>query len=140
LISNCLGVALVDSSASAGILATDYFGLGTQATVTGSVFDNCTSGISVGYATTDLTTVMATGNSFATCVTGITARHVTEMLVSAHNNWWGDATGPLDASDDRATGGLYNPGGLGVPVTDGVDYGLLGNIVCNPSCAIRILR
>jgi hypothetical protein len=134
LISNCLGVALVDSSASAGILATDYFGLGTQATVTGSVFDNCTSGISVGYATTDLTTVMATGNSFATCVTGITARHVTEMLVSAHNNWWGDATGPLDASDDRATGGLYNPGGLGVPVTDGVDYGLwsLGNIVCNP--------
>jgi hypothetical protein len=134
LISNCQGVALVDSSASAGILATDYFGLGTQATVTGSVFDNCTSGISVGYVATDLTTVMATGNSFATCVTGITARHITEMLVSAHNNWWGDATGPLDASDDRATGGLYNPGGLGVPVTDGVDYDPwnLGNIVCNP--------
>jgi hypothetical protein len=134
LISNCLGVALVDSSTSAGILATDYFGLGTQATATGSVFDNCSSGISVGYVATDLTSVMATGNSFATCATGITARHTTEMLVNAHNNWWGHATGPLDASDDTATGGLYNPGGLGVPVTNGVDYDpwILGNLVCNP--------
>ena len=134
VISNCLGVALVDSSTSAGILATDYYGPGTRAGANGSVFDNCTSGISVGYETTDLTTVMATGNSFATCATGITARHTTEMLVSAHNNWWGDVTGPLDASDDTATGGLYNPGGLGVPVTDGVDYDPwnLGNIVCNP--------
>lgn len=122
VISNCLGVALTDSSGSAGILATDYFGLGTSAAITGSVFDDCSDGIAVGYVPEDLTTVTATGCNFATCVTGITATHTTELLVSAHNNWWGDATGPQDASDDRATGGLYNPGGLGVSVTDGVDY------------------
>ncbi len=43
-------------------------------------------------------------------------------VINAENNWWGDATGPLDASDDTASGGLYNPGGLGTAVSDYVDY------------------
>jgi Right handed beta helix region len=43
--------------------------------------------------------------------------------IGAESNWWGSATGPLDASDDTATGGLYNPGGLGDEVTDLVLYG-----------------
>ncbi|MHC4061348.1 MAG: NosD domain-containing protein [Planctomycetota bacterium] len=48
--------------------------------------------------------------------------------VDAESNWWGEpdepnaSTGPLDDSDDRASGGLYNPGGLGEPVSDQVDY------------------
>jgi hypothetical protein len=42
--------------------------------------------------------------------------------LNAQHNWWGDASGPLDDSDDTASGGLYNPGGLGDPVTDYVDY------------------
>ncbi len=46
------------------------------------------------------------------------------FVVDATNNWWGDATGPLDASDDTGTGGFYNPGGLGDVVTDMVDYGM----------------
>ena len=44
------------------------------------------------------------------------------FTIDATGNWWGDASGPFDPSDDTATGGFYNPGGLGDPVTDLVDY------------------
>lgn len=40
----------------------------------------------------------------------------------AGNCWWGAPSGPSDYSDDRGTGGLYNPGGLGNPVSDHVLY------------------
>ncbi|GJM44330.1 MAG: hypothetical protein DHS20C21_11720 [Gemmatimonadota bacterium] len=43
-------------------------------------------------------------------------------IVSAQNCWWGDDTGPLDASDDTGTGGWYNPGGLGDAITNLVNY------------------
>lgn len=43
-------------------------------------------------------------------------------VVDARRNWWGDGSGPLDASDDRASGGDYNPNGLGDPVTNKVLY------------------
>src|SRR5690606_10037693 len=36
------------------------------------------------------------------------------QVVSAKGNWWGDASGPLDAAD--------NPAGLGDPVSAGVNY------------------
>jgi len=44
------------------------------------------------------------------------------VVINAENNWWGDPSGPLDTSDDRATGGFYNPGGLGDRVSNYVDY------------------
>jgi parallel beta-helix repeat protein len=44
------------------------------------------------------------------------------FVIDATNNWWGDATGPHDPSDDTGSGGWYNPGGLGDEVTDKVDY------------------
>jgi len=37
-------------------------------------------------------------------------------------NYWGDDSGPFDGSDDTSIGGLYNPGGLGQSVSDGVLY------------------
>jgi hypothetical protein len=40
----------------------------------------------------------------------------------AINNYWGDPSGPYDPSDDRASGGLYNPDGLGDMVSDHVNY------------------
>lgn len=43
-------------------------------------------------------------------------------LVDAQLNYWGDDTGPKDASDDRTGGGLYNPGGLGDEVSNCIDY------------------
>ncbi|MEW5744160.1 MAG: Ig-like domain-containing protein [Nitrospirota bacterium] len=43
------------------------------------------------------------------------------QTLTAAGNWWGHPTGPQDTSDDRPSG-LYNPGGLGNPVSDGVNY------------------
>jgi parallel beta-helix repeat protein len=43
-------------------------------------------------------------------------------VIDATNNYWGDPSGPYDPSDDRATGGLYNPDGLGDMVSDHVNY------------------
>jgi hypothetical protein len=44
------------------------------------------------------------------------------LSVTAEYNWWGDVSGPYDPSDDTATGGLYNPDGVGDHVSDYVDY------------------
>lgn len=35
---------------------------------------------------------------------------------------WGEPSGPNDPSDDRSTGGFYNPAGLGDKASDYVDY------------------
>ena len=43
-------------------------------------------------------------------------------IIDAEDNWWGDASGPFDPSDDRGSGGLYNPDGIGDRVSDGVNY------------------
>jgi len=66
-------------------------------------------------------TVTVTGNTFDASGIGI-QNDDTSAYVDAELNWWGDATGPYDGSDDRATSGLYNPGGLGDQVSDYVDY------------------
>lgn len=50
------------------------------------------------------------------------ARQVGTANLDARHNYWGHPSGPLDASDDRATGGDYNPNGQGDPVTDKVLY------------------
>jgi predicted outer membrane repeat protein len=42
--------------------------------------------------------------------------------VDCRSNFWGNASGPLDDSDDRAAGGDFNPGGTGDRVTDKVNY------------------
>jgi parallel beta-helix repeat protein len=43
-------------------------------------------------------------------------------VFDATYNYWGDASGPLDNSDDRASGGFFNPTGLGDRVSDHVKY------------------
>jgi hypothetical protein len=50
------------------------------------------------------------------------ANAASSNIVDATDNWWGDQSGPYDSSDDRATGGWYNPNGLGGSVTDYVKY------------------
>jgi parallel beta-helix repeat protein len=44
------------------------------------------------------------------------------IIVNATYNWWGHPSGPHDPSDDRATGGWYNPLGQGDNVSDYVKY------------------
>ena len=109
-ISNCLGVATVDGSTSAGILVTTYFAPGTIATITGNTISNSTTGIAVGYDGSDTSNVTAhqnniTGNSY-----GIES---TNPVVDAINNWWGNATGPTHSS---------NPSGTGDAVSDNVNF------------------
>ncbi len=48
--------------------------------------------------------------------------HTGNNVINAIYNYWGDSSGPLDSSDDRATGGLYNPNGIGNRVSDKVNY------------------
>jgi parallel beta-helix repeat protein len=43
-------------------------------------------------------------------------------VINAVNNNWGGPSGPYDPSDDRATGGWYNPTGSGDMVSDYVNY------------------
>ena len=46
----------------------------------------------------------------------------TTAAINAKQNNWGHISGPLDSSDDRGSGGLYNPSGQGQKVSDHVDY------------------
>ncbi|GMU20278.1 MAG: hypothetical protein AMXMBFR13_03750 [Phycisphaerae bacterium] len=114
-ISNCTAVASSDQSTSAGVLATDYYGLGTHATVTGSTFFNCSKGIHVGYVTdthlVDETLLTANNNNFTGSGVETGVRNVATAQVNAENNWWGTANGP----------GPVGPGS-GDRVSDNVDY------------------
>jgi hypothetical protein len=120
-ITSCRGVAS-DLSTSAGILVTTYYGAGTQATITGNTLTGNTEGIAVGYDGADTSVVTAHSNNIAGNIDyGINTTSTT-VIVNATDNWWGDPTGPQDLSNDTATGGWYNPLGLGNAVSDRVKY------------------
>ena len=92
-ITDCTGVALSDGSTSAGILITDYYGTGTDATVASCDISNCTAGIYVGYADVDVSTATILYNDLGDNVDyGIYATAAVD--VEAAYNWWGDASGP----------------------------------------------
>jgi YD repeat-containing protein/parallel beta-helix repeat protein len=67
-------------------------------------------------------TPLISGNSFVTPANCGVTNATSSITVLAENNWWGHESGPLDSSDDTATGGLYNPAGLGACVSNYVDY------------------
>jgi hypothetical protein len=60
--TNCLGIASVDNSKSAGIVASTYFGAGTTAIIDDCDFDNNQYGIHVGISSTDASAVEIKGN------------------------------------------------------------------------------
>ncbi len=134
-ISGNRGVAAVDGSASAGLLITTFFGLGTKAIVTNSSITDNTIGIAVGFNAAEASDVsinesIIAGNAFGLVNTS------SIVMVDALDNWWGDASGPDDpggtfeadnapcfsASFTPATD-VINADGSGDSVTDGnVDY------------------
>ena len=75
-----------------------------------------------GFGTSNVgSNVRAHNNDFVGNAAGIN-HYGGGQTVDATNNWWGDNSGPLDASDDTGSGGWYNPDGLGDAVSDYVDY------------------
>ncbi|HDH13515.1 MAG TPA: PKD domain-containing protein [Nitrospirae bacterium] len=63
-----------------------------------------------------------TGNTISGNVEYGIYNATSSVIVVAENNYWGDPSGPYDPSDDRDSGGWYNPDGTGDKVTDYVDY------------------
>ncbi|MGB9795024.1 right-handed parallel beta-helix repeat-containing protein, partial [Caldisericum exile] len=118
-ITNCKGVAS-DSSTSAGILVTTYYGAGTTATITHNTITGNLYGITVGYDSSDTSVVVANYNN----ISGNTDYGVnsTAPMVNAKYNWWGDPSGPYDNKTLPGTPNYNNPNGLGDKVTSNVDY------------------
>ena len=111
-IVNCKGIADSDGSGSAAILVTDYYGLGTQATISNNTLTNNTGGIAVGYDADDASVVVAHNNDLS----GNTDYGIDTLgtvLVDGTSNWWGSPTGPTIAA---------NPGGNGVAVSANVTF------------------
>ncbi len=93
-ITDCQGVAS-DSSTSAGILVTTYYGGGSGATIEGNVITNCTEGIAVGYDGDDTSTVVAHYNNLVGNVSSAIGSTSTTVTVNAKKNWWGTTGGSV---------------------------------------------
>ena len=97
---------------SAAVAVTDAYGPGSAATITGNNLTGNEHGIAAAYNATDASVVTAHFNNISGNVEGI---HTPSTVVTTDGecNWWGDASGPTHSG---------NPGGIGDPATDFVDY------------------
>ena len=87
-------------------------------TITGCTFTENKIGL-----TFDMTSPLAiSGNSVVKNIDYGAFNENGEAIIDMTNNWWGNVSGPLDDSDDRATGGWYNPEGRGDNVSDYIKY------------------
>ncbi len=116
-VTDCKGIATVDGSTSAGVLATTYFAAGTQVNATDNTFTNNTSGLAIGYDPTDVTVATITGNDFTGCEYGVTS---TGPVADARRNWWGAGSGPSGGVADPTTAVVAN--GTGVQVSEHVRF------------------
>jgi parallel beta-helix repeat protein len=90
----------------------------SNATITGNTINN---NINYGIYAHNTSNPTITDNTISGN-SGYGLNYYGSAVVNATNNNWGDSSGPLDDSDDRATGGLYNPNGKGNRVSDHVTY------------------
>ena len=101
------------------ITGTPYYGIQTDLSSSPTVTGNTISGHAYGLF------ILGGGTYQGNTITGNTSYglyYSGSTLIDATNNNWGDPSGPLDDSDDRSSGGLYNPTGLGNKVSDHVNY------------------
>ncbi len=98
--TDCRGVASSDGSTSAGYMATTLYGGGTTATITGCTITQNSTGIFSGYNSADTAIVTANNNAIFGNGPNTGIVMVGTVTVDAENNWWGDASGPFDPSDD----------------------------------------
>lgn len=99
-VSNCRGVASVDGSRSAALLASTFSGAGTQAQMTRNTLVGNDLGLAVGFGT-DSSVVDAAFNRIVGNTLGLTSISAT---VTAENNWWGCNAGPDGVGCDVVSG------------------------------------
>jgi hypothetical protein len=127
-VSGNRGVASVDSSTSAGILVSTFFGAGTAALIDLNLIEDNTSGIAIGFDASDTATSTVTcneimDNDFGITVIGVDGSATTANdntitgnatdgiegsalvggSVDATSNWWGCAAGPGGGGCDTVT-------------------------------------
>jgi hypothetical protein len=107
------GCTLHNSPASYGILI--------QSGSFPQVSNSTISGMTYGVMVPSDSGGMYTGNTFSGN-TAYSIYYYGSTPLTATNNNWGDLSGPLDDSDDRASGGWFNPNGKGNKVSDNVSY------------------
>ncbi|MCG6861176.1 MAG: DUF6531 domain-containing protein [Chromatiaceae bacterium] len=93
---------------------------GCNATISGNLIAN-NGGSGIGIASNN-TVPTITANTISGNTLGISNSAGPANIINAEGNFWGSDTGPYDGSNDRATGGWYNPGGEGDAVSDYVDH------------------
>ncbi len=137
-VSGNRGVASSDSSNSAGVLISTYYGSGTNATVDGNLFDDNTNGVVVGYKTSgcpgpdpecDTSTASVSCNLFTGNDNGVSAKVEDGSLVVAEMNSFVGNTegvdggsvfgGSVDAADNW-WGAADGPSGAGSGSGDAV--------------------
>lgn len=111
-VTNNTGVASSDSSTSAAILVSTFFGPGTEVVIEGNDLENNTTGIAVGFDTADTSSVIAEQNNIVGNDNGMT--NTSENTnIDARENWWGDASGPSGEGpgigDSADEGVLFSP-------------------------------
>ena len=112
--SQAAGVNVSNSSFSSCSGYGIYLSSITGGSITDSAFSNNGTGISLSNSTP-----LIYHNDFINNTTGLT-NSTSFNTIDAEYNYWADASGPYDGSDDLD--GFYNPGGTGDPVSDYVDY------------------
>ena len=100
VITDCLGVASVDSSTSAGVLVSTYYGAGSGAVIYDNTFEDNFTAIAVGFDAMDTSTVSAYDNQFINNDFGISS---TAPAVDADSNYWGTAVSSEIAAQVDAT-------------------------------------
>ena len=88
-ITACTGVALVDGSASAGMLITTYYGAGTAGTLTGNVVTGNSYGVAVGYDGADVSAAVVHSNDLSGNADLALYTVSSTVTADASANWWG---------------------------------------------------
>lgn len=106
-ISDCKGVASVDGSTSAGILATTFFGTGTIAASEWNTITNCETAVAVGYNASDATYAVVRHNNLEGNDYAIWNSN-SSNITYAPLNWYG-SNSPVIVATLVSTGVDYSP-------------------------------